>query len=72
MNCTVAIAADDEQELIAAAVQHAVAVHGHSDTPELRNQVRSLIKQGTPPLQAPRRKKQRPEVTRGVRRRRLR
>lgn len=53
MNCTVAIAADDEQELIAAAVQHAVTVHGHSDTPELRNQVRSLIKQGTPPLQAP-------------------
>ena len=32
-NCSVALAADDERELLDAAVQHAVAVHGHSDTP---------------------------------------
>jgi predicted small metal-binding protein len=55
MNCTVALSADTERELIDAAVQHAVAVHGHTDTPELRQQIGSLIKQGTPPLEAPRR-----------------
>ena len=53
MNCSVAIAADSEQELVEAAVQHAVAVHGHADTPEFRQQIASAIKQGTPPLQAP-------------------
>ncbi|HSV46381.1 MAG TPA: DUF1059 domain-containing protein [Ramlibacter sp.] len=51
--CTVAIAADNEKELIDAAVQHAVAVHGHTDTPEFRTQIASAIKQGTPPVQAP-------------------
>jgi predicted small metal-binding protein len=44
MNCTVAIAADSEEELIDAAVQHAVAVHSHEDTPELREMVRQGIK----------------------------
>jgi predicted small metal-binding protein len=53
MNCTVALSADSERELLDAAVQHAVAVHGHSDTPELRTQLKSLLKAGTPPLQAP-------------------
>ena len=51
--CTVAIAADNERELLDAAVQHAVAVHGHTDTPEFRKQLASAIKQGTPPLEAP-------------------
>jgi predicted small metal-binding protein len=53
MNCTVALSADSERELVDAAVQHAVAVHGHADTPELRQQIGSLIKQGTPPVEAP-------------------
>jgi predicted small metal-binding protein len=53
-NCTVAISADSEQELIEAAVQHAVAVHGHEDTPEFRKMIASGIKQGTPPVEAPR------------------
>jgi predicted small metal-binding protein len=44
MNCTVAISADTERELLDAAVQHAVAVHGHQDSPELREQIRKLIK----------------------------
>jgi predicted small metal-binding protein len=57
MNCTVAIAADSEGELIDAAVEHAVSVHGHTDTPELREQLGKLIKQGTPPLEAPAREK---------------
>lgn len=44
MNCTVAISADTEKELLDAAVQHAVAVHGHKDTPELRAQIQKMIK----------------------------
>lgn len=52
-NCSVAIAADNERELVDAAVQHAVAVHGHEDTPEFRKQIASAIKQGTPPVEAP-------------------
>ena len=48
MNCTLAIAADSEKELLEAAVQHAVAVHKHKDTPEFRAQLKSIIKQGNP------------------------
>ena len=53
MNCSIAIAADTEGELLEAAVQHAVAVHGHQDTPELRDQIRGVIKDGMPPEKAP-------------------
>lgn len=49
MNCTVAMSADSEEELMEAAVQHAVAVHGHQDTPELRDMLRKTFKEGTPP-----------------------
>lgn len=48
-NCTVAMAADSEKELMEVAVQHAVAVHKHNDSPELREQIRQLFKEGTPP-----------------------
>jgi predicted small metal-binding protein len=44
MKCTVAISADTEKELIDAAAQHAVAVHGHKDGPELRKQLVKMIK----------------------------
>ena len=44
MNCTVAISADSKKELIDAAVQHAVAVHRHQDTPQFREQIEKLIK----------------------------
>jgi predicted small metal-binding protein len=44
MNCTVAISADTQKELIDAAVQHAVAVHGHEDSPQLREQLAKMIK----------------------------
>lgn len=47
MNCTLALSADTEQELLEAAVQHAVAVHGHSDTPELRSQLRAMFEAET-------------------------
>jgi predicted small metal-binding protein len=54
-NCTVAIAADSDDELVDAAVQHAVAVHKHQDTPEFREQIRQNLKEGTPPVENPRR-----------------
>jgi len=47
-NCTVAISADSEKELLEAAVQHAVAVHKHQDSPELRNMIKSAMKDGSP------------------------
>lgn len=43
MGCSVSIAADDERELIEAAVQHAVSVHRHQDSPELRQELRKLV-----------------------------
>jgi predicted small metal-binding protein len=45
MNCSLFMSADSEDELLEAAVQHAVAVHGHADTPELRQTLRSLFKE---------------------------
>ena len=53
MNCSIAISADTEGELLEAAVQHAVAVHGHQDTPELREQLRSALRDGMPSEEAP-------------------
>ena len=53
MNCSIAISADSEAELLEAAVQHAVAVHGHQDTPELRQQLKGIIKDGMPSEEAP-------------------
>ena len=53
MNCTLALIADTETELLEAAVQHAVAVHKHQDTPELRVHIKSAIKEGMPPMEAP-------------------
>jgi predicted small metal-binding protein len=45
----VALSADSEKELLEAAVQHAVQVHAHQDTPELRAQLKACFKEGTPP-----------------------
>jgi predicted small metal-binding protein len=47
--CSVTIAADSEQELMAVAVQHAVSVHGHRDTPEFREQLKQTMHEGQPP-----------------------
>lgn len=54
MNCTIALSADSETELLEAAVQHAVAVHKHQDTADLRTMIRSAMKDGTPPVEASR------------------
>ncbi len=48
-NCSVTISADDEDELVEAAAQHAVSVHQHNDDAALRQQIRQQIKEGTPP-----------------------
>lgn len=45
MNCSVAISADTQKELVAAAVQHAVSVHSHRDTPELREQLAKMCRE---------------------------
>jgi predicted small metal-binding protein len=47
-NCSIAISADSDNELVDAAAQHAVAVHNHADDEELRSWLRSAIKEGTP------------------------
>ncbi len=44
MNCTVKLSADSSDELLEAAVQHAVAVHGHEDTPQLRTMLADLFR----------------------------
>jgi predicted small metal-binding protein len=48
-NCSITIAADSDKELMDAAVQHAVAVHGHQDTPEFRQQLKGAFHEGRPP-----------------------
>lgn len=55
MNCSVALSADSESELLEAAVQHAVTVHKHTDSAELRSQLKALFRDGTPPVESPRR-----------------
>lgn len=52
-HCSVAISADSEDELLQAAVDHAVSVHHHADSPELRRQLRQLFKDGMPPEHFP-------------------
>jgi predicted small metal-binding protein len=47
-NCTIVISADSEDEVVEAASQHAIAVHKHEDSPELRTMLRSAVKEGTP------------------------
>jgi predicted small metal-binding protein len=47
-NCTVAISADSEDELIDAAAQHAAQVHGHKESPELRAQLKDAVREGQP------------------------
>jgi len=47
-DCTVAISADSEDEVVEAAALHGVEVHGFEDTPDLREQLRMAIKEGSP------------------------
>jgi hypothetical protein len=45
--CTLSIAGEEE-EVVRAATLPAVDVHGHKDTPELRNEVRRALKELRP------------------------
>ncbi|MFE1949038.1 MULTISPECIES: DUF1059 domain-containing protein [unclassified Streptomyces] len=47
MNCTLTISGEEE-EVVRAAAEHAVSVHGHTDSPELREQVRGSLKDEVP------------------------
>lgn len=42
-NCTLKISGTEE-EVLDAAVQHAVSAHGHTNSPELRSQLKSMLK----------------------------
>lgn len=50
MQCSVAISADREDELIEAAVQHAITVHGEHDSPQFRTELRKAVHEGMPAL----------------------
>ncbi|MFS2293094.1 MAG: DUF1059 domain-containing protein [Actinomadura sp.] len=41
--CTLTISGE-EDEVVRAAAEHAVSVHGHTDGPELREQIRGMLK----------------------------
>jgi predicted small metal-binding protein len=49
IGCTLTIA-DEEEELLDAAVAHAVDKHGHENTPELREQIRRDLVDAEPAL----------------------
>ena len=49
INCTLTIAGE-EQEVLDAAVMHAVDKHGHEDTPELREQLSGVLVDAEPAL----------------------
>lgn len=49
IKCSVALAADSEEELLEAVVQHGTTVHGYEDSQEFRDMIRKEFKDGTPP-----------------------
>jgi predicted small metal-binding protein len=43
-NCTLKISGKEE-EVLEAAVEHAVSAHGHENSPELRDQLKSMLQE---------------------------
>jgi hypothetical protein len=41
-SCTLTMIGE-EQEVVEAAARHAITVHGHADTPQLRDDVRAML-----------------------------
>jgi len=41
-NCTLTIIGEEE-EVVRTGAEHAVSVHGHEDTPELRDEIRGML-----------------------------
>ena len=46
--CTISLVADDHEELIEAAIEHAYAAHNLEDTPTLRQAIRAQTHEGVP------------------------
>jgi predicted small metal-binding protein len=49
IKCSVALSADTKDELLEAALQHGIKVHGFEDTPEERENITKGFKEGMPP-----------------------
>jgi predicted small metal-binding protein len=49
--CTLTISGEEE-EVVRAASEHAISVHGHDDTPELRDQIRGMLQDEKAPAPA--------------------
>ncbi|QKW06083.1 DUF1059 domain-containing protein [Streptomyces sp. NA04227] len=47
MNCTLTITGEEE-EVVRAAAEHAVSVHSHADSLDLRKQIRESLKDEVP------------------------
>jgi len=47
VGCTLTIAGEEE-EVLNAAVAHAVAVHGHQESPELRQTIKGMLQDEAP------------------------
>ena len=52
-NCSLTIIGEQE-EVVRAAAEHAASVHGHEDTPELREQMREFLEPADDYSNAPR------------------
>jgi hypothetical protein len=52
-NCSLVIIGE-EDEVLQAAAMHATSVHGHADTPELREQLRGILEPAEAYTAAPR------------------
>jgi len=52
-DCSLTIVGE-EDEVVRAAAEHAASVHGHEDTPELREQLRELLEPAEAYTNAPR------------------
>ena len=46
IGCTLAMSADSDAELLEAAVAHAVTMHGHTDSPQFRDMLAKLFRDG--------------------------
>lgn len=49
VGCTLTIAGQ-EQEVVDEAAEHAIRVHGHEDSPELRDMIRSGLEDAEPAM----------------------
>ena len=48
-SCSATFVAENDDELLEIAVRHAINVHGHANTEEFRQKIRSEFKLGSPP-----------------------